>query len=81
MQLKKNPKLEINYYRGLFFNLSLVFVLGLLMMAFEWRVETVDKIDLTTQGIINNLQSIDSQIVIDKNWQEDVLIQTDLDVK
>ncbi|MDX2304688.1 MAG: hypothetical protein NW226_17900 [Microscillaceae bacterium] len=37
MELKKNPKVDLSKKRGLFFNVSLAFVLLLVNTAFEWR--------------------------------------------
>ncbi|MCU0445393.1 MAG: hypothetical protein MUE85_10780 [Microscillaceae bacterium] len=77
MLLKKNPRLEINHYRGLFFNLSLAFVLSLLVMAFELRVEELPNVDISVYKPWEDLQTIDNQSFIEK----EVLIKTDLDVK
>lgn len=40
MTERKNPKLDVRNYKGLFFNIGLVTALGLTLMAFEWK--TVD---------------------------------------
>ena len=37
MKPKKNPKLDLNRNRGIYFLLGLLFVLALTLMAFEWK--------------------------------------------
>jgi hypothetical protein len=81
MQLKKNPRLEINYYRGLFFNLSLCFSLSLTLMAFEWRVADFEQVGSSRQIFDKKSQIIDYQLIIEKQIESEILIQTDLDVK
>ncbi|MEQ9424215.1 MAG: energy transducer TonB [Cyclobacteriaceae bacterium] len=45
MEMKKNPKLDLERRRGMFLNLGLVISLALVVTAFEWRTE-VDQIDI-----------------------------------
>ena len=47
MELKKNPKVDLSRKRGLFFNISLAFVLFLVNTAFEWRTSGAELIDLS----------------------------------
>lgn len=37
MDIKKNPKYDLERYKGLFLEAGLVIALGLMLMAFEWR--------------------------------------------
>ena len=50
MELKKNPKVDLSRKRGLFFNISLAFVLFLVNTAFEWRTSGAELIDLSDMG-------------------------------
>jgi len=51
MELKKNPKLELSRYSGLFFNIGLVIALTMVIVAFEW--ETVDRVSSVDLGNVN----------------------------
>lgn len=60
MEARKNPKADINRYRGLFFNIGLVVSLSLILAAFEWRFydkgDTIDmgaKIDDTFEEMLD----------------------------
>ena len=37
MEVKKNPKYDLEKYKGLFLEIGLVVALGLMLMAFEWK--------------------------------------------
>jgi protein TonB len=41
MELKKNPNLELSKYSTLFFNIGLSISIGLVIVAFEWKTESV----------------------------------------
>ncbi len=43
MELKKNPKLDLEQRRPLFFQIGLVIAIGLVIIAFEWRHEVEPK--------------------------------------
>ena len=47
MEIKKNPKYDIHRQSWLFFNLSLVIILFVVNMAFEWRTEDFNTIDVS----------------------------------
>lgn len=53
MNIKKNPKYDLEKYKGLFLEIGLVIALGLMLMAFEWK--QYDKADAE----IEQMQVID----------------------
>jgi protein TonB len=51
MELKKNPKLELNRYSSLFFNIGLALAIGLVIIVFEWKsVQTVSAVNLESRA-------------------------------
>jgi len=40
MELKKNPKADLEQYRGLFLQAGFIIAIGLLLLAFEWQTTT-----------------------------------------
>ena len=51
MELKKNPKLDLNRYSALFFNIGLAVSLGLILLVFEWETaETISRVNLNTSS-------------------------------
>ncbi|KAF5057225.1 hypothetical protein DSECCO2_358980 [anaerobic digester metagenome] len=53
MDIKKNPKYDLERYKGLFLEAGLVIALGLMLMAFEWK-----KYDSTDTGF-DQMQVVD----------------------
>ena len=51
MEHKKNPKLDLNKYTALFFNIGLAISVGLVLVIFEWETtETISRVNLDTSN-------------------------------
>ena len=42
MELKKNPKADLEKWKGFFFEIGLVVILGICLVAFSWETPTKD---------------------------------------
>lgn len=60
MELKKNPKADLQNKRGLFLEIGLAVVLGICLFAFEWSSQDVKKQDITFESDIVEDEMIQS---------------------
>ncbi len=49
LEIKKNPKVDLNNKRGLIFSLSLVITLSMILYAFEWKQYDKSTVELTSK--------------------------------
>lgn len=60
MELKKNPKADLQRQRSLFLEIGLAVVLGICLVAFEWSSQDVKKQDISFQSDILEAEEMQS---------------------
>ncbi|TAE75678.1 MAG: hypothetical protein EAZ85_01855 [Bacteroidetes bacterium] len=72
METKKNPNVDIFQYSNIIFQLCLITIMGLTLMAFEWRKPENNLIDFTEVSILKNDSEVDKMEEIMYNLSLDV---------
>ena len=63
MELKKNPKADLNRIRGILFSIGLIIAMGLVLYAFEWE-QKMNKAN--EMGTVDNVDAESEQVKVTK---------------